>query len=222
MPRSFHHAGILGLAIFGLACGGESGTNPDPDPPVTPPAGSLDVHQHLVPAGDFAASAAHLIELMDELGVAGSLLLPPPSSGDPAEGSQYNYTHLASAVQLYPDRLGLIGGGKILGRRIHALVLEGRAPTAGELGAFEADARAIAAAGVAGFESLPSGRNPSTLAENLTEFTTLLSHNRDARIVWTHPGWDNVGHASADQIRTMLALRKSGIVRRCSTYSSTS
>ncbi len=262
MFRLFCASVTLIVAFLGLSCGdknsSESITEPDP---VELTCG-IDVHQHLVPSDGFATSAANLIALMDELDISKARIMPPPSAGDESAGSQYNYTHLESAVEAYPDRLGLIGGGKILNRQIHALVLEGRLPTAGELDAFEADARAIAAAGVAGFGEMaamhlsfdethpyieippdhpmflrladvaaeldlpidihmelttsdvplpsgfvaePSGRNPSTLPENFTEFSALLAHNRDARIVWTHPGWDNIGHATAAQIRTMLA-----------------
>ncbi len=262
MNRLLFLAIVMSQIVLGTGCGdkdeGELVTNPNP----TALTCGIDVHQHLVPSGGFETSAAHLIEVMDELGIERSLILPPPGSGEDDAGSHYNYTHLATAIELYPDRLGLIGGGQILNPQIHALVLAQRLPTEAELDAFEADARTIAAAGVAGFgemaalhlsfdethpyiaipldhllflrladvageldlpidihfelttsevalpegfDALPEGRNPATLPENLSRLENLLAHNRDARIVWTHPGWDNIGHATTTQIRSLLA-----------------
>lgn len=46
--------------------------------------------------------------------------------------------------------------------------------------------------------------NPRTLRENVTGFERLLSHNRSARIVWAHAGWDNTGHKTVGLMRRLL------------------
>src|SRR5579872_7237778 len=38
---------------------------------------------------------------------------------------------------------------------------------------------------------LSSPPNPIAIQENIREFETLLDHNRNAKIVWSHVGWDN-------------------------------
>ncbi len=58
------------------------------------------------------------------------------------------------------------------------------------------------------------GGNPDVLDENLTGFETFLTRNRttaenlgspeNARVVWTHVGWDNIGDMTTDRLRTML------------------
>ncbi len=52
-----------------------------------------------------------------------------------------------------------------------------------------------------GFSSPP---NPKTLRENISAFERLLSHNRGARIVWAHIGWDNTGHMAVPLLRRLL------------------
>jgi hypothetical protein len=52
-----------------------------------------------------------------------------------------------------------------------------------------------------GFRSPP---NASVLRENITALERLLSHNRQARIVWQHIGWDNTGHKTIDLLRRLL------------------
>lgn len=55
---------------------------------------------------------------------------------------------------------------------------------------------------------LPSGflspPNPAMLEENIQAFERLLSHDRDAPIVWAHVGWDSTGHMSTDLLRRLL------------------
>lgn len=46
--------------------------------------------------------------------------------------------------------------------------------------------------------------NPQTLRENMRAFERLLSHNRRARIVWAHVGWDNIGHMTIALLRRTL------------------
>lgn len=46
--------------------------------------------------------------------------------------------------------------------------------------------------------------NPSILRENLLRFERLLSHNRNARIIWVHAGSDNTGHWTVSLMRRLL------------------
>lgn len=54
-----------------------------------------------------------------------------------------------------------------------------------------------------GFQSPP---NPSTLKSNIPAFERLLSHNRNAKIVWVHMGWDNTGQMSLSLLRRLLQV----------------
>lgn len=51
---------------------------------------------------------------------------------------------------------------------------------------------------------LTSGRNPRVLTPNLARFERLLAHNRGARIVWAHAGWDQTGLWSPELTRRLL------------------
>ena len=51
------------------------------------------------------------------------------------------------------------------------------------------------------FESPP---NPKKLDENIDAFERLLDHNPEAKIVWTHAGWDNTGHRTVKLMRRLL------------------
>lgn len=54
---------------------------------------------------------------------------------------------------------------------------------------------------------LPDGlpdSNPPDLGENLTVFERLLAHTRDARIVWAHSGWDDIGFRTVSLMRRLL------------------
>jgi hypothetical protein len=46
--------------------------------------------------------------------------------------------------------------------------------------------------------------NPKYLAENIERFERLLAHNRKAKIIWAHVGWDNTGHRTAALIAELL------------------
>lgn len=46
--------------------------------------------------------------------------------------------------------------------------------------------------------------NPAVVKANVGGFERLLTHNRGARIVWQHVGWDNTGHKSVAFLRQML------------------
>jgi hypothetical protein len=50
-----------------------------------------------------------------------------------------------------------------------------------------------------------SGRNPSSLRENLSALERLLAHERNARIIWAHAGWCNTGQRTASLCREFLA-----------------
>ncbi len=52
------------------------------------------------------------------------------------------------------------------------------------------------------FKSPP---NPRTLTPNMEAFSRLLSHNREAKIIWVHLGWDNTGKRTIALTRKLLA-----------------
>lgn len=47
--------------------------------------------------------------------------------------------------------------------------------------------------------------NPRRLGENIAAFERLLRHNRRARIVWAHAGWDHTGHRTPALAGRLLA-----------------
>jgi predicted TIM-barrel fold metal-dependent hydrolase len=47
-------------------------------------------------------------------------------------------------------------------------------------------------------------RNPEMLKANIPALERLLKHNRKARIVWQHIGWDNTGQMTLDLLRRLL------------------
>jgi predicted TIM-barrel fold metal-dependent hydrolase len=49
-----------------------------------------------------------------------------------------------------------------------------------------------------------SSRNPQVLTGNIEPFKRLLAHNRDARVVWVHAGWDHTGAMTVELLRTLL------------------
>jgi hypothetical protein len=53
-------------------------------------------------------------------------------------------------------------------------------------------------------DHLSSPRNPKNLRENISAFERLLSHNRNARIIWAHTGWDNTGDRTVALMRRLL------------------
>jgi hypothetical protein len=46
--------------------------------------------------------------------------------------------------------------------------------------------------------------NPPVLPGNITAFERLLDHNREARIIWAHAGWDNTLERTVPLMRTLL------------------
>ena len=53
-------------------------------------------------------------------------------------------------------------------------------------------------------KGISSPPNPPTLQENISGLEHLLAHNRNARIVWAHAGWDNTGHRTVALMRRLL------------------
>ncbi|MCH7607987.1 MAG: hypothetical protein IIC94_05405 [Chloroflexi bacterium] len=52
--------------------------------------------------------------------------------------------------------------------------------------------------------ALDSPHKPSVLHENIEGFERLLDHNKEARIVWLHAGWDNTGFRTFDLMERLL------------------
>jgi len=50
----------------------------------------------------------------------------------------------------------------------------------------------------------PSSRNPKEVRGNIQAFERLLSHNRKARIVLAHVGWEHTGHGTTALMRRLL------------------
>jgi hypothetical protein len=48
------------------------------------------------------------------------------------------------------------------------------------------------------------GANPERLKENISGFERLLAHNRKARIVWAHCGWDLTGERTVPLMHSLL------------------
>lgn len=51
---------------------------------------------------------------------------------------------------------------------------------------------------------LKSPLNPTTLKPNIEGFERLLAHNRRAKIIWVHLGWDNTGQRTVELTRRLL------------------
>lgn len=50
-----------------------------------------------------------------------------------------------------------------------------------------------------------SPKNPAMLEANIAELEELLAHNRAAKIIWSHAGWDTVGERTAALCNDLLA-----------------
>lgn len=51
---------------------------------------------------------------------------------------------------------------------------------------------------------LKSPPNPKVLKPNINKFERLLAHNRKAKIIWAHLGWDNTGQRTVELTRKLL------------------
>ena len=49
-----------------------------------------------------------------------------------------------------------------------------------------------------------SSKNSSTLKENISSFERLLDHNKEAKIIWAHAGWDHTGDRTVDLMARLL------------------
>ncbi|OGF68015.1 MAG: hypothetical protein A2Y62_20460 [Candidatus Fischerbacteria bacterium RBG_13_37_8] len=49
-----------------------------------------------------------------------------------------------------------------------------------------------------------SSRNPKKLKANISGLENLLKHNRKAKIVWQHIGWDNIGFMTIERLTGLL------------------
>jgi predicted TIM-barrel fold metal-dependent hydrolase len=53
-------------------------------------------------------------------------------------------------------------------------------------------------------DRMQKGANPERLKENISGFERLLAHNRNARIIWAHCGWDLTGERTVPLMRSLL------------------
>lgn len=220
-------------------------------------AAIVDTHAHLVRnrRTSPSAAAAQALRTMDELGVALTVLLPPPFP--PNHPGTYGRVDLAGVVQAHPGRFAFVAGGESLNPMIHDISPEHVAPE--QVRRFQREARQILEAGAIGFgeltaehfssgrgghpyestrpdhplllaladiaaesgapidlhmeavprdmempERLRRGLNPERLRENISGFERLLAHNRAARIVWAHCGWDLTGERTVALMGSLL------------------
>jgi hypothetical protein len=221
----------------------------------------IDTHVHLdrkVRKGesDFSGAVSKAIKRMDALGIAVSLVMPPPMP--PNHSFPYDYEKFAAAINKYPGRFAFLGGGGSLNPLIQeALAAKSISPFLRKK--FETRARKIIADGAVGFgemnaehfsfnsrhpyENAPADHplfllladiaaeldvpidlhmeavekentrlpnqferptNPDRVGRNIPAFERLLAHNRKARIIWAHAGWDNTGQRTAQLTRALL------------------
>ena len=207
---------------------------------------------------DYAGAARAAVGLMDELGIATAVVMPPPFT----EGQRdlFEAEAFLSAIAGHPGRFAFMGGGGSLNVMIH------RAAKAGKVDAdlarrFEERVAQIVALGAVGLgemaaehfsftpmhpyetappdhplfllladlaarhnvpldlhmeaiprdmplpdiERLKRGKNPASLRANIPAFERLLAHNRNARILWAHAGWDNTGCRTVGLMDSLLA-----------------
>lgn len=206
---------------------------------------------------DYGAPAEALIAMMDDLGIAKAVIMPPPQRSTEQLGA-YTYKDLLPAIKKYPGRLVLGAGGgslspMIIGNAPDAItdalrqeferkalkLIEDGTKVFGEMAAlhFSFNQRHgfsqvpadhplfLLLADIAAKNDIPidlhmeavpkdqnlpaklvgvSPNNPSTIKAALPGFESLLTHNRKARIVWQHVGWDNTGHMNVDLLRRLL------------------
>ena len=125
--------------------------NAAPMPTVPPTAVRiLDVHAHLFTARDYdiGNSVQPALRVMDQLGIAKALIMPPP--GEPGHPNLYDYERILPVIGPYRDRFGFLGGGGTLNPLIHRYGPE-KAVTEATRREFEATAERILAAGAVGF-----------------------------------------------------------------------
>jgi hypothetical protein len=207
-------------------------------------------------ADDCKQGAENLFSMMDQHGVARSLVVVVPTHY--RRNGEADYRAAQSVVKAYPDRLLLMAGGATLGPMIYET--EPAAVTPELRAKFEERAERLIAEGATGFgemlalhlclsqthsyygtppdhplfllladiaarhhvpidlhtEAVPQDMpmpanltqacdlNPSVLPATIPALEGLLAHNRQAKIVWQHIGWDNTGHMTIDLLRRLL------------------
>ncbi len=52
--------------------------------------------------------------------------------------------------------------------------------------------------------NIPTANNPAVLPANIEKFERLLDHNKGARFIWAHAGWDNTGFRTIGLMRELL------------------
>jgi len=208
------------------------------------------------PVKDYETAADNLVAMMDRLGVAKAVVMPPPQS--PGQAGGYTCHDLLGAIRKHPDRLTLAAGGGELSpiitqiepsavtpavradfeRKALEMIRDG-AKAFGEMAALHfsfseghifkqipADHPLfLLLADIAARENVPidlhmevvpvdqllpqslariRSNNPPNIEATIPPFERLLAHNRNARIVWQHIGWDNTGHMTIDLLRRLL------------------
>ncbi|MBI2264126.1 MAG: amidohydrolase family protein [Armatimonadetes bacterium] len=238
------------LRAQGRAAGGQRSPGPGRRPPLEARQGRHGGNQ------DLAAAADNLISIMDRLGIAKAIILPPPQK--PGQQGAHTYKNQLGAIRSHPDRLVLGAGGGELNP-----IIQGTDPssvTPAIRAEFERKAEEIIRDGahVFGemtclhfsfgqthvFEQVPpdhplfllladiaaknnipidlhweavpeematpqalierSSNNPARVQATVPGLERLLSHNRKARIVVVHVGWDNTGYQTVDLLRRLL------------------
>lgn len=114
----------------------------------------IDVHAHFesLPFKDFAASSKSALASMDRLGIAQSLLMPPPRA-TLNEKTNYDIEELRDAVKANSDRFALLGGGGSLGFMLHNT--PANAVSEEVRTSFRKRAEALVALGAVGFGEIP-------------------------------------------------------------------
>ncbi|MDH5509789.1 MAG: hypothetical protein OEZ32_05470 [Nitrospinota bacterium] len=77
----------------------------------------VDIHQHLNTASNpvvYPSYATTLVELMVQVGIHKSIIMPPSTSADSSAGVHYSYMYIMGAAASQPGRLAVSGGGGIL------------------------------------------------------------------------------------------------------------
>lgn len=247
---------VWAVLLAALALGGGSG-----DCAQVP---YIDTHAHLhglvegkgSGIGDWDGAAQVALKAMEELGIAKTILMPPPFTSQ--HRGWYSADVLPAVARRHAGRFAFLAGGDSLSPMIldaarSAVVDEGLKRR------FTEAAEKIVAMGAAGFgeltaehfslgpghfyewappdhplfllladlaaradlpielhleaietaaplhERYSSPPNPNPLKPNLEVFERLLAHNRQARIVWSHLGWDNTGQRTVALTRRFLA-----------------
>jgi hypothetical protein len=207
-------------------------------------------------SGDYDSAADQLAAMMDPLGVAKAIVLPPPQI--PNQNGPGGYSSFKKALDRHPGRLFFMAGGLELNTVIH-----GTPPdrvTGGIKADFEKTALALIQQGALGFGEMAAlhlslnpehpnenvspdhplfllladvaaktnrpidlhmeavttptplpagiaratGRNQTRLTANIPGLERLLVHQRGAKVVWQHIGWDNIGQMTPDLMRRLV------------------